>query len=88
MEKEPTLAEKACFVIDCLMSEGTIASDLEWRIGYHKDYRITNAELDQVNRLFSLIYELCHVGSNPTCIKSHDDWVLKLNELYNYFKDM
>lgn len=69
------------------MSEGTIAEDLEWRVGYHKDYKISDKELDEVNHLFTLIYEFTHVGHNPSCIKSHDDWVEKLNTLYDKFKN-
>jgi hypothetical protein len=82
--KEPTLSEKACYVIDCLLTEG-IAQDLEFQIAVHDCYKLSIEQIKEINNTLALVYEMAHVGSNPSCIKVHDDWIKKLNELYERF---
>jgi hypothetical protein len=85
VDKEPTLSEKACFVIDCLLTEG-IAQDLEFQIAVHDNYKLSVEQIKEINETLGLVYELAHVGNNPSCIKVHSDWVKHLNELYDKFK--
>ena len=79
-----TLSEKACRVIE-ILSGDDFCEDLTCKIGLHNDCTLVPDEVKLVERKLSMIWRFTHVANNPSCIKSHDNWVAELNKVYDEF---
>ena len=76
--KHITQKEKALLVIEAMVEEG-VPFDLEFDIATERE---TDPRLIAISNIFSSIYRYAHVARNPSCIKSHEDWIEDLNKAY------
>ncbi len=82
---ELTLSEKACRVIE-ILSGDDFCEDLNCKISLYKSGMLTEYEFDLVKRKLEMIWRFTHVAINPSCIKSHDNWVAELEKTYDEFE--
>lgn len=86
MPKRLSLEEKACRIIEVLVSDD-FCEDLEFKIAVHQDYTLKPEDVITVNQKFCIIYELSH-SANPThsCHNVHNDWRKTIEQRYRYFR--
>ena len=84
MMKRLTDAEKCCKIVEILVSDD-LCEDIEFRIGVHKDYKITPDEAKLINTKLAKIYEFTHAANKHSCQTSHEEW---LNDLRKTYKSM
>jgi hypothetical protein len=80
--KRLTDVEKCCKVVELLVSDD-FSQDLEFRIGVHNDYTITESEAKLINKKFTMIYEFTHAANKHGCQVSHEDWLESLRKTYS-----
>lgn len=83
--KRLTDTEKCCKVVETLVSDD-FCENLEFRIGVHNDYKITESEAKLINKKFTMIYEFTHAANKHGCHASHEDWLADLRKTYNKMK--
>lgn len=74
--------QKACRAIEVLVSDD-FCEDLEYKVLVHNDCRMSEEDVKLIERKIGMIYKFSHVANEPSCIKSHDDWVMELNKTYD-----
>jgi hypothetical protein len=86
MAKRLTLEEKACRVIEILVSDD-FCENLDFEVNYRRNYKLMSKDVRFISEKISLIYELTHsANQNHTCYEVHEDWRKKIDRLYNKFR--
>lgn len=78
---EITLAEKACKVIEFLVSDD-LCQSLEYNDMVKNKWQILEKDVKIIYQKIVLIYEFSHVANKPICSASHQDWIEKLERMY------
>lgn len=72
------MKDKALLVIESLTSEGE-AFDLDFEVMMG---RIKDDRLIKLAEILGTIYKFAHIARNPSCIESHNAWVVELENAY------